>query len=77
MKVFLWTPNYPICGTVDRLVSTTDDNRRQQKNAFSQAQGNALCGVPTGTPGITRILLYILYAKYLLCRVSLNMQFWL
>jgi hypothetical protein len=47
MKVFLWTPNYPICGTVDRLVSTTDDNRRQQKNAFSQAQGNALCGVPT------------------------------
>jgi hypothetical protein len=25
----------------------------------------------TGTPGITRILLYILYAKYLICRVSL------
>jgi hypothetical protein len=25
---------------------------------------------PSGTPGITRILLYILYAKYLLCRVS-------
>jgi hypothetical protein len=23
-----------------------------------------------GTPGITRILLYIFYAKYLLCRVS-------
>jgi ABC-type uncharacterized transport system permease subunit len=24
----------------------------------------------SGTPGITRILLYILYAKYLFCRVS-------
>jgi hypothetical protein len=28
--------------------------------------------LPSGTPGITRISLYILYAKYLLCRVSLG-----
>jgi hypothetical protein len=28
----------------------------------------------SGTPGITRISLFILYAKYLLCRVSLKLN---
>jgi hypothetical protein len=39
----------------------------------AQGQGTRsdAAGVLLGTPGITRIPLYILYAKYLLCRVSL------
>jgi hypothetical protein len=45
-----------------------------QRGRTRQALGLGRTYRTRGTPGITRILLYILYAKYLLCRVS---QVWL
>jgi hypothetical protein len=59
-----------ICSTVNvyRVLHKTPSDAHVRGNTFGTI--DRFGDGARGTPGITRILLYILYTKYLLCRVS-------
>jgi hypothetical protein len=54
----------------DVIVESNESNPCEEKHERYGLPGERVAFLRAGTPGITRILLYILYAKFLLCRVS-------